>query len=310
VARGFVVFPCAFFLACAEGVADAPDDTKGPVPQGPPASDASGPGSGDAGVPDAAVDAAADAQDASAPDGDPGPGLDAAPPDAGPTACQTSLAGARFDFESGPQGWTHDVMDDAESAAPGWPFDSWGQGTATNTPGCKSGACFATTPTQNYVQCGRAELRSPAIDLSKCASAASVTVTFQHAWQFWTGSYGGQTWFDGGVIEISGDGGQTWSAAPGVMTSGTIKINPERGGGFYACVLPNNFYVDGKAGFTGASSSWQTGTIAVPAALRTSQFMVRFAYASGVSSSTSNPDASRASTGPGWHVDDVVVTAQ
>jgi hypothetical protein len=254
-------------------------------------------------VPDAAVGAAADAQtDASVPDAAAEAGVDAAP-----SACALSLAGAKFDFEAGAQGWTHAVMDGAENEAQ-WPFDSWAVGTATKAPGCHSGACYATGLTSNYIQCQRAELRSPPVDLSKCASAASVTVTFQHAWQFWTGSYNSQTWYDGGLIEISGDGGHTWQAA-GVATNGTIKINPNRGS-FYECVLPNAFYVNGKAGFTGASSGWQAGSIDVPAALRTSQFMVRFAYASGVSSSTSDPDASKAHTGPGWHLDDVVVSAR
>jgi hypothetical protein len=228
--------------------------------------------------------------------------------DAAPTACQASLAAAKFDFESGAQGWTHLVMDDAQPENPSWPFDAWGEGAAGNTLGCHTGSCFATSPTENYVQCGRAELRSPAIDLSKCASAASVTVTFQHAWQFWTGSYGGTIWFDGGIVEISGDGGQSWQAASGLTTNGTIKINPARGQ--YACVLPDAFHVDGQAGFTAASSGWQSGSVAVPAALRTSQFMIRFAYGAGVSSATSDPNASKAHTGPGWHVDDIAVTAQ
>jgi hypothetical protein len=305
----FSLLSSVLLIACAEGVVDTSDDPSGPAPQGPQGNADGGGGvsfdassSGD----DAPSSEDAGTQDAAQKDGSP-------PSDAGtdaqPNACQASLANAHFDFESGTQGWTHDVMDNAEPQAPGWPFDVWGQGIGGNTLGCHAGSCYATSPSENYVQCGRAELRSPQIDLSKCTSAASLKLTFQHAWQFWTGSYAGQTWYDGGVVEISGDGGKTWQAAPGLTTSGTIAINPSRSGG-YDCVLPNGFYVDGKPGFVGASSGWQAASVDVPAALRTSQFMVRFAYASGVSSSTSDPDASKAHTGPGWHVDDVAVTAQ
>jgi hypothetical protein len=293
-------------VACAEGVVDTSGDTPAPSPSG------TGPAADAGGFEASQYDDAAPPPDSAA--GDAG-GSDGGHTDAGSdapsSACQASLASAKFDFESGAQGWTHAVMDNAQPQAPSWPFDAWGEGPGANTLGCKTGACFATSPTENYVQCGRAELRSPAIDLSKCTSAASVTVTFQHAWGFWTGSYNGETWSDGGVIEVSGDGGQTWQAATGPSTTGTIKINPSRGAfGEYACVLPDAFHVDGKVGFTGASSGWQAGSVDVPAALRTSQFMIRFAYGAGVSSATSDPDASKAHTGPGWHVDDVVVSAQ
>jgi hypothetical protein len=295
--------PCVLLVACAEGVVDTPDDTQGPPPAGPPAADA---GSGGT-----SYDAGGGGSDSATAGEDAGHDSGHIQPDAAPTACQASLASAKFDFESGAQGWTHAVMDDAQAEAPSWPFDAWGQGAAGNTLGCHNGACFATSPVENYVQCGRAELRSPAIDLSKCASASSVTITFQHAWHFWTGSYGGTTWFDGGIIEISGDGGQTWQAASGAATNGTIKINPSRGAfDEYACVLPDAFHVDGKTGFTGASSGWQAGSVDVPAALRTSHFMIRFAYGAGVSSATSDSDASKAHTGPGWHVDDVAASAQ
>src|SRR5689334_3092366 len=97
-------------IACAEGVVDTSDDPGG--------------------------DAAAGTHDAEQKDGSPSDGGADAPP----SACQTSLANAHFDFESGTQGWTHDVMDNAEPEAPGWPFDVWGQGIGGNTLGCHAGS--------------------------------------------------------------------------------------------------------------------------------------------------------------------------
>ena len=182
----------------------------------------------------------------------------------------------------------------------------WQHGVAGNTLGCHSGTkCFAAQLTDNYVQCQRAELRSPAMDLTTCAAASSVKLVFQHAFVFWTGAYNSTTWFDGGIVEISGDGGATWQLAPG---PGMVKINPRRGSSYVCTTDP--FYVDGKAGYVASGAAWQAVQIDVPPALRTNKFRVRFAYASGVSYATTDPATSQLHTAPGWHIDDVQIVAQ
>ncbi len=299
----------ALFVACAVGTGDEPGAAD---PTGAPEVDAS---TTDASTADRSV---LPADDAGA---DGGGGIrDSAPaPDGSVTADSGGDSGGdsgtiyactgTVDFESGAAGYTHHAMDGYDNTADNWPLDEWATGAAANGLGCHSGtSCFATSLTQNYVQCARGWLRSPAIDLTTCASAGAVKVAFQHAYAFWTGAYNGTTWYDGGIVEISGDGGSTWQLAPGIATTGTVAINPDRGSS-YAC-FGNPFYVSGKAGFVGQSSGWQAVEITIPAALRTSKFMIRFAYAAGVSYPTTSQSTSRLHTAAGWHVDDVQIVAQ
>lgn len=228
-------------------------------------------------------------------------GQDANPP--GPTACQQALSALTFDFESNATGWVHGVLDGAENDAPSWPLDEWAWGTATQGMSCKGGSkCVSTHLSKNYAQCARGYLESPTVDLSTC-SADAVTLVVNHAYEFWTGNYDSSTWYDGGIIEISGDGGSTWTS-PAMATSGTLKINPRRTS-TYKCVRENSFSVHNKAGFVGSSGGWTKLDIAVPATLRTSQFKIRFSYGSGVSSSTGNAENSRSATGFGWTIDDI-----
>jgi hypothetical protein len=166
---------------------------------------------------------------------------------------------------------------------------------------CKAGKCFGTELTKNYAQCQRAHLLSPPIDLSMC-TGKTVALTFQHAYSFWTGSYGGTVWFDGGVVEVSANG-TTWVLAQGTYP-GTVKINPDRTAS-YACVLPSSFGVHNKQGFVGVLATTTKAELTIPAAAIGATTRVRFSFASGVSSQTTNADSSRASTAPGWRIDDV-----
>ena len=239
--------------------------------------------------------------------GDPVDG--AAPADARSEAgdpCADALAKITFGFESGPAGWTHGNSDGvATPAQPSWPYDPWSLGASSNGSPCKSGKCFGSELTKNYAQCHRGYLLSPAIDLSAC-KGRTVSLVFQHAYGFWTGSYGGQTWFDGGVVEVSGDG-ITWSLPQGTF-AGSVKINPDRGA-FYSCVqLP--FGVDGKQGFVGKQASTVKAELTLPAGAVTSAMRVRFSTAGGVSSSNTDPDTSRSFTDFGWRIDDVGFAAK
>jgi len=232
--------------------------------------------------------------------GEPEPETDAGDEDAGPSvspACAAALDKAKFDFEGSDQGWTHRASDNAESQT-SWPFDPWTRGTAT-TITCPDGECWGSERNQNYAQCGRGELISPKIDLLACKDA-TVSLVFTHAYAFWTGNVNGQDWFDGGIVEISKDGGATWEV-PQAAYPGTVKILGSRGG--YNCVLPNAFHVHGKSGFTEAQPAPTAFEIEIPAASLTANMRVRFSQASGVSTAVNGH--AREGTAAGWRIDDL-----
>ena len=237
-------------------------------------------------------------KDAAPPDPPDSTVADAAPDALAMDPCATALAKITYDFESGAGGWTHAVSDGATGS---WPFDPWATGTASVGTACKSGKCFGTELVKNYAQCQRGAVSSPPIDLSAC-TGRTVALVFQHAYSFWTGSYGGSVWFDGGVVEVSADG-STWQVPTGSYP-GTVKINPDRGAS-YACVLPSAFGVHNKQGFVGVLTTTGKAELTLPTSAISATTRLRFSFASGVSSQTTDPDSSRGATAPGWRIDDV-----
>jgi hypothetical protein len=224
--------------------------------------------------------------------------------DAPPSVCDMMLAAQATGFEAGATGWTHAVLDGA--SAPGWPLDEWQNGAATSGPGsCHAGTkCWATRLDANYTSCERAALMSPTIDLSACVGK-TVTLSFWSWYDFWTGVVAGkpETWFDGGLVEVSTNG-TSWSAVtPATPYPGTIKINPNIASS--SCVSQNNFYVHNKPGWVGASSGWQHLTVTIPAAAVTPSFRFRFAFSSGVSFNNTDAEVNRMHTRPGWYIDDI-----
>ena len=236
---------------------------------------------------------------------DSGTTQDAGTPDAGPDACSTALAALGWNFDANDGGFTHGVLDNAASQAT-WPFDPWGWGTAANGLACKTGKCWASELTQNYAQCSRGFLSSPSVDLTKCASATSLKISFQHAYAFWAGLYSGTQYKDGGIVEFSADGGATWQLAqsPTPGYPGKTNINPQQTSS-YPCVLQNSFHVHNKDGYVGLRTNYEKVEIPIPANMRTAKFRVRFSQAAGVSSQTSNANTSRSGTAAGWRIDDI-----
>ncbi len=285
LARAALVVGLVASAACATGTG-ADTDLGGPadLPDGAPGTDH------DSGVPgDASADARTDASDAAA------------------DACSTALAKITFDFETGAQGWTHGVSDSlVVPPAPSWPYDAWAQGTTTIGTPCKSGKCFGNELTQNYLQCTRGYLMSPALDLAAC-KGRSVALVFQHAYAFWTGSYKGTVYADGGVVEVSADG-TTWVVPQGTYP-GTVKINPDQGAA-YACYQGNTFSVSNKQGFVGKQATTVKAELTLPAATLTDKLRVRFSTGAGVSTATTNQNTARAGTDFGWRIDDVGFVAK
>lgn len=256
----------------------------------------------DAMAPTPTADSSVDEPDAAIEPRDGGTTPDANIPDAMLSACAQKLAATTFNFDAGLQGFTTAILDGQSGTS--WPFDPWSQGTAANGALCRSGACFAAELSRNYAQCQRGALVSPVINLSTCSTEATTKLSFYHTYDFKKFTYGGNNYADGGIIELSGDGGATWQLATPATSSGTVAINPNQGGG-YACLASTQFGVNGKAGFTGTSATYTQVVIDIPAALRTANFRFRFAMSSGVSSQTISADTSRAATGKGWRIDDI-----
>lgn len=224
-----------------------------------------------------------------------------------PTACEEALAAAAFDFEDGAAGWKHKRMPELQGVSISWRFDDWQVGTATavGPAACHDGTgCWATRLNNNYISCQRAYVRSPEIDLSACAGE-SLSLSFYHWYDFWTGDWDGQTWFDGGIVELSPDG-VDWAAPPGLETTGTIAINPSKG--LNECIETDAFYVDGRPGFVGESGGWVPALVAIPAELVEGDLYLRFAYSSGVILQSSTQNASNFSDA-GWYIDDLAIVA-
>ena len=264
---------------------------------------------GDDGEVDAGIDPRDDA--AALPPRDSGVSpADAAPEDAAVDAgdkCVDALSKVHFDFEASDAGWTTGFSDGVVVPPdPSWPYNPWLRGTTSTGTTCKSGKCFGSELTKNYAQCHRGYLMSPSLDLSAC-KGRSVALVFEHAYAFFTGSYNAQTWSDGGVVEVSGDG-TTWAIPTGTYP-GTVKINPDRTAS-YACTKANAFGVHNKMGFTGAQTTTVKAELVLPAAAVTATTRIRFSTAAGVSSQTTNPDTSRSGTGFGWRIDDVAFVAK
>ena len=246
-------------------------------------------------------------------DAPPGGNPDGPPenPDAPPnSACDNKLGMLGVDFESGATGWSHAVMDGAEDEGVTWPFDEWQHGTATSVGPtmCHQGTkCWGTHLTKNYTSCERAELKSPTFDLSSC-TGRDVKLSFWTWHSFWTGSYNGKTWYDGGLVEISTNGTSWTAVTPTPAYPGTLDINPNMGGS-YSCVLEDGFYADGKLGFVGNGNGWKLITIPIPANMLTATFQLRFVYASGVSNQSTNAETNRGFTAPGWYIDELAFSA-
>jgi hypothetical protein len=280
VVRGSLVVVLAIATACATGGdADVEDDGGAAIPKL------------DAGTNPTPVDSGLGPDAPSPTDG----GKEAAS-----DACTAALAAISFTFDTGAQGFTHGISDGV-TPPPAWPYDPWTLGTAATGTTCNSGACFGTELTQNYAQCQRGYLLSPPIDLSACAGR-TIAIAFEHAYSFWTGSYLSTTYADGGIVEVSANG-STWVLATGTYP-GTVAINPDRGAS-YACVQSNNFGVDGKSGFVGLHAATEHVELGIPASAIGATTQVRFSFASGVSSQTTDANQSRTMTAFGWRIDDI-----
>ncbi len=167
------------------------------------------------------------------------------------------------DMESGMDGWT--TLDNGAGTEWQLGIPDAGPGTAYSPVNC-----WGTNNATNYGNNADILLITPPIDLSNLSSAI---LKFQN----W---YNTENYYDGGFVEISVDGGSTWS-----------RIAPEGGypytGGYFGGL--------GGDGYSGSSSGWEeekfdltgyTGNVV----------MIRFHFGSDGSATDS-----------GWYIDDVYI---
>ena len=171
------------------------------------------------------------------------------------------------DMESGVGGWTHSGAG-----------DNWELGTPTSGPGSTySGSnAWATNLDGDYgTDDMNAQLVSPSVDLSGIKSAQ---LTFQH--YYYTESY-----YDGGIVEISPDGGSSWT-----------QINPV--GGYPEDALhPGNPLgpVPAYSGYSGAG--WHQAVFDISSYDGSSDVKIRFRFGTDFS----------VNHYPGWYIDDVTI---
>jgi hypothetical protein len=118
-------------------------------------------------------------------------------------------------------------------------------------------------------------------------NASAATLTFWHHFEF---EFGPDTFYDGGVLEVSTDGGQTWEDAGPDITSG----------GYNGTIadLPTGNALGGRAGWVGALVVWQQ--VSVDLMLYRNQSFT-FRLRMGTDQSNVNPAT-------GWWVDDIQVS--
>ncbi|HSW60614.1 MAG TPA: hypothetical protein VLJ60_07425, partial [bacterium] len=206
---------------------------------------------------------------------------------------------ASYTFEPGAEGWTHTKID---SATASWPYDWWAQGTASSGPNsCFEGTgCFGFNLTGNYINCQRAQLISPVIDLSSYAGQA-LKLEFMHWYNFWAAP---TSYYDGGFVEFSSNNGTNWNQITGYTYPGTVKIKTSDGL-LYSCDSAS-FYATNKPGFVQVSSGWQKVEIDIPSEMITANFKIRYVFSSGVQKKTDSQTPSNYSH-PGWYIDNVTI---
>ncbi len=188
-----------------------------------------------------------------------------------------------------------EFFDDFESGAPGWVVDTAVLiGPGTDTWVLESPDPAAQSPSTSWFTDARAQDATQAEDTAKDVRLVSpeVTVSATSALTFWH-RFDTEANFDGGVLEITTDGGATWQdvvAAGGTFTTGG-----------YNSVLSSaasGFVLGGRAGWSGTSASYPLAMDPVTvklAALAGQTIQVRWRFGQDVL--LGHPG--------GWWVDDV-----
>ncbi|HXI04362.1 MAG TPA: hypothetical protein VNI57_14415, partial [Candidatus Saccharimonadales bacterium] len=180
-----------------------------------------------------------------------------------------------------------EFQDDMESGAPGWTssgtHNEWELGVpAVGPPPHATGATvWGTDLDGRYDQGADAMLTTPEIDLVGLESAY---LTFSHWYDIYT-STPGAGFDDGGWVEVSRNGGATWT-----------YVTPD--GGYPDRMASSPYLVFGTPGYAGKTADWETARFNLDA-FAGSKIRIRFHLYQD------NFDPPH--PGLGWYIDDVAV---
>jgi hypothetical protein len=170
-----------------------------------------------------------------------------------------------------PAGWT--------TAQSGTPPAVWASSTAS--PFSAPNAVF----TNGVATVASNDLISPSIALP--ASNTGASIEFAHTWNFEAG-------YDGGVLEISTNGGSTYNDVTSPTIGGTFES-----GGYSGSVDPNfGNPIAGRTAWTGTQAAYITSVLRLPATLNGQTIRLRF---------RGGWDSEVANSGVNWRIDNIVV---
>jgi len=176
-----------------------------------------------------------------------------------------------------PAGWTTAQTGTTPPAA-------WA--TTATSPDSAPNAAF----TNGVTTVASNSLISPPIVLP--ASPTAAVLTFRHAWNF----EGTTTMFDGGILELSTDGGTTYNN----VTSAAVGATFTAGG--YTGTISSGFSnpIGGQSAWGKAQASFVTSTLPLPVALNGQTIRLRW---------RAGWDSSTAATSPNWRIDTISLQA-
>ncbi len=194
-----------------------------------------------------------------------------------PTGVTAPVFSETFDSVSAPAlpaGWTAQVTGASPPAL--WATAATGADTAPNVAFTNGVGTVASN-----------SLISPSITVPAAASAA--TLTFRSTWNFENG-------YDGGVIEVSTDGGATYND----VTSPSVGASFISGG--YNGSLSNLYGnpIGGRSAWTGAQGTFITTTVQLPVSLNGQSIRLRF---------RAGWDNSTSTAGANWRIDGLNVVS-
>ena len=177
-----------------------------------------------------------------------------------------------------PSGWTTQQTGTTPPAV--WATTTTGSDTGPNVAFSNGAATVSSN-----------SLVSPSIALP--ASAVGATLSFRHAWNFEAGT---TAQFDGGVLELSTDGGTTFNDVTSVTVGGTFTA------GGYTGTISSGFSnpLAGRAAWGKAQATFVTTTLSLPVALNGQTILLRW---------RAGFDTSAAAANPNWRVDTISLIA-
>lgn len=177
------------------------------------------------------------------------------------------------------------------SAAVTGSLNDWAVGTpakTTLTAAFSVPNAWITKLAASYSTSVDAALISPQFDFT--ALTANPILTFKH--KFYT-----ESCCDGGYLEISLDGGLTWTKVENSVGTGT-NFNSTNGIGWYNLTTQGNSWGNLSSAYSTASNGWITSSIALPGTAGQSNVKFRFRFLSDTSVEYD-----------GWEIDNVQVSA-